>query len=140
MKRIAMKLSIILLALAFCTALSAQVNLANFTGDWKIRTFTREGQNVSLAEDSWFRYKVSDAGNYQLQQVLSINGTEKCHCTATLSVTENNKVVHDFVSCSDANMAPAICTFSLRGDYVYEFKEGILYLTNGQTYVELERR
>lgn len=137
----AMKLSIIILALACCTALSAQVNLANFTGDWKIRTFTREGQNVTLAEDSWFRYTVSDAGNYQLQQVLSINGTEKCHCTAALSATEgSDKVVHDFISCSDANVAPVICTFSLRGDFAYEFKAGVLYLTNGQTYVELERR
>lgn len=136
-----MQLFSVLLGFLFTAGLSAQgsISLEALSGDWKIKSFMREGKAVIL-KNTYFRYSVSDVDDFLLDQVLTENNREKCSCTAMIHPPEGNVIFHNLLMCSDEENEKPVCLFSIAGNYTYEFRNGILYLSNTSDKIELERR
>lgn len=136
-----MRLFSVLLGFLMIAGISAQgsIQMETLSGDWKIKSFIREGKPFIL-KNTYFRYSVSDVDDFLLDQVLTENNREKCSCTAMIHPPEKNVIFHDLLMCSDEEDGNPVCIFSIAGDYTYEFRNHILYLSNTRDKIELERK
>lgn len=132
-----MKIIISIVILALSNVLSAQVDLKTLIGNWKIKSFTQNGNAVNT-NNIHYIFSLSDVGDYLLEQVFTEKNKTKCTCTAMLSAADNIKVYNDFIMCSDEENPN--CTFWIAGEYAYELKNGILYISNEQDKMELQRK
>lgn len=132
-----MKLRMTLFLLLLCTGLSAQFDLKSLIGSWKVKSFIQDGKTLN-ATNTYFRYKVSDVGDYLLEQVLMENKKEKCVGTAMLMESGTNEVDHSYLMNTDDENP--LCTFWIHGYHTYELKNGVLYINSKEDKIELTRK